>query len=154
MKAFESMRSRLRAGRPPARSQTLNTLDRPATPPARRVKTGRTEQLNFRVTAAFKRRIDQLAEAEQQTLGALLEKMTDAFQAGASRPDHDVPPADAQAGRTHFLRLWVTLPVYKAIGRVANERELTIAELIEDMLAREVARLDPHGGKFDVHVNP
>jgi hypothetical protein len=36
--------------------------------------------------------------------------------------------------------------------RVAAARGMLVPELIEDLLAREVERLDPHGGKFGVNV--
>ena len=39
-----------------------------------------------------------------------------------------------------------------AVGKVAAERRMCVSALFEDLLAREVARLDPHGGKFGVDV--
>jgi hypothetical protein len=40
--------------------------------------------------------------------------------------------------------------VFDAVGKVAADRCMSDSALIEDLLAREVARLDPHGGKFRV----
>jgi hypothetical protein len=40
--------------------------------------------------------------------------------------------------------------VFDAIGKVAADRRTSGSALIEGLLAREVARLDPHGGRFRV----
>ena len=152
MSAFDSLRNRLRSGPPPARTDTLQTLARPAEPPARRTKTGRTEQFNVRVKAGFKTRIEELAAGEKETIGAFLETLLAAYESGAATPGNGVPLAEARAGRIRPLKLWATDEVFSAIGKVAAERRLSVSGLIEDLLAREVARLDPHGGKFGVDV--
>jgi hypothetical protein len=152
MTAFASLNKRLRVGRPPTPQDTFNTLDRPAEPALRRVKTGRTEQFNVRVKAGFKERIEELAARDKETLGGMLELMLAAYEAGAGAPQHGIPIAEARAGRTRTLRLWATDQVFSAIGKVAAERKLTVSGLIEDLLAREVQRLDPHGGRFGVDV--
>ncbi len=135
---------------PPSRNEVFQRLDRPAK--ARRVKTGRTEQLNVRVKAGFKERIQDLAAREKETLGSMLEAMAAAYEAGAATPVRGMPIAEARAGRTKPLHLWATDEVFATIGKVAALRKLTASGLIEDLLSREVARLDPHGGKFGVHV--
>jgi len=152
MGAFDQLRGRARLSPPPARGETFQTLDRPAAP-SRRVRTGRSEQFNVRVKAGFKARIDEIAEREKETMGGVLEAMLAAYEAGAAAPERGaVPVAEARAGRTRPLRLWATDEVYDAIGKVAAERRLSVSGLVEDLLAREVARLDPHGGKFGVDV--
>jgi hypothetical protein len=151
MGPFDSLRKRVQAN-PPAATDTFQSLDRRPDQPARRVKTGRTEQFNIRVRAGFKKRVTDLAAAEQITTGNLFEKMLADYESGASRPEHGVPLAEAQAGRVRALRLWATDPVFDAIALVAAERRMTLSALIEDLLAREVARLNPHGGKFGVNV--
>ena len=40
--------------------------------------------------------------------------------------------------------------MFDAIGKVAADRRMSVSALIEHLLVREVARLDPHGGKFRV----
>jgi hypothetical protein len=116
------------------------------TEPARRLKTGRTEQFNVRVTPGFKRRVEQLAADNRHTIGGLLEEMLKAFESGASQPGHGVPLAEARAARTRQLRIWASEAVYEAMGKVAAER----GTLFEDLLAREVQRLDPHGTRLGV----
>jgi hypothetical protein len=150
MSAFDALRNRLRTGLPPARTETFQTLARPAEPQPRRVKTGRTEQFNVRVKTGFKARVEELAAAEKETLGAFLESLLAAYESGAGMPERAIPMAEARAGRTRPLRLWATDEVFSAIGKVAAERKLTVSGLIEDLLAREVTRLDPHGDKFGV----
>ncbi len=153
MDAFNKLRSRARIGAPPSRDDTLQTLERPAAPPPRRVKTGRTEQFNVRVKAGFKQRVEEIAAADKETLGGLLEAMLAAYESGASQPERGVPVAEARAGRTRSLRLWANEGVFEAVGLVAAERRMSVSALFEDLLAREVARLDPHGGKFGVDVS-
>jgi len=153
MKAFDALRSRVRLGAPPSRGETFQTLERPAEPRQRRVRTGRTEQFNVRVSTGFKSRVEDLAAAEKETLGGMLEEMLAAYESGASQPERGVPVAEARAGRTKPLRLWATDEVFDAIGKIAAERKLSVSGLIEDLLAREVGRLDPHGGKFGMRVN-
>lgn len=153
MGAFDQLRQRARIGAPPARNETFETLDRPPAPPGRRVKTGRTEQFNVRVKAGFKARVEEISLREKDTMGGVLEAMLAAFEAGAAAPERGaVPVAEARAGRLRALRVWATDEVFDAIGKVAAERRLSVSGLIEDLLAREVARLDPHGGKFGVDV--
>jgi len=146
------LRSRPSIGAPPSRDETFETLERPAGLAARRVKTGRTEQFNVRVKAGFKQRVEDLATAEKETLGSLLESMLAAYESGAATSERGVPAAEARAGRVRPLRLWATDEVFGAIGKVAAERKLSISGLLEDLLASEIARLDPHGGKFGVEV--
>jgi hypothetical protein len=152
MGALENLNKRLQHARPPSRQDTCNTLDRPAETAQRRVRTGRTEQFNVRVKAGFKQRVEELADQEKETLGSMLEAMLAAYESGASAPERGIPVAEARAGRTRVLRLWATDQVFDAIGKVAAERKLSVSGLIEDLLAREVQRLDPHGGRFGVDV--
>jgi hypothetical protein len=63
-----------------------------------------------------------------------------------------IPAAEARAGRTEELRVWCSPSVLQAVPKLAAERGMLVPELIEDLLAREVARLDPHGGKFGVKI--
>lgn len=154
MKPLASWRTPPRqVGLPPSRDDTLKTLDRPSAQGQRRVKTGRTEQFNVRVTAGFKARVEDLAAAEKETLGGLLEAMLAAYESGAASPERGVPLAEARAGRTKPMRFWATDQLFDAIGKVAAERRLSVSGLIEDLLAHEVARLDPpHGRRFGVDV--
>ena len=152
MGAFDTLRGRVRVGPAPSRTETLQTLERPAVQLPRRVKTGRTEQFNVRVKAGFKQRVEDIAAAEKETLGGLLEAMLAAYESGASQPERGVPVAEARAGRTRSMRLWANEGVFEAVGKVAAERRMSVSALFEDLLAREVARLDPHGGKFGVDV--
>jgi hypothetical protein len=118
-----------------------------------RVKTGRSEQFNTRVALGFGNRVRRLAEGERATLGETLEAMLAAFEAqGASLDPGAVPIAERRAGRTRELRFWASEFVFLAIGKVAAEREMSVSALIEELLAHEVYRLDPHGGKFGVYV--
>jgi len=152
IKAFDALRSRIGIGAPPSRGETFQTLERPADPRQRRVRTGRTEQFNVRVSAGFKQRVEDLAAAEKETLGGMLEEMLAAYESGAAQPERGVPVAEARAGRTRPLRLWATGEVFDAIGKVAAERKLSVSGLIEDLLAREVGRLDPGGHRFGLKV--
>jgi hypothetical protein len=152
MKAFQALRSRMRIGAPPSAAHTFQTLQRPTEPRARRVKTGRTEQFNVRVRAGFKQRIEELAAAEKETLGGMLEAMLAAYESGAAEPQRGVPVAEARAGRTRPLRLWATDEVFEAVGKVAAERRLSVSALVEDLLAREVGHLDPGGHRFGLKV--
>ncbi len=151
MSHFDAIRRRIAA--PPARRETFQTLAKPAQLPQRRVRTGRTEQFNVRVSAGFKQGVEQLAAHDKETLGGILEAMLAAYESGAGAPAQGAPPGEASAGRARALRLWATDAVFIAIGKVAAERKLSVSGLIEDLLAREIARLDPHGGKFGVNVN-
>ena len=153
MGAFDTLHKRARIGTPPSRHDTYQTLERSADRGPRRVRTGRTEQFNVRVKAGFKQRVEDLAAREKETLGSMLEALLAAYEAGGAAPDiHAVPIAEARAGRHRALRSWATEEVFNAIGKVAAERKLTVSGLIEDLLAREIARLDPHGGRFGVDV--
>ncbi len=151
MKPFDALRNRARLGAP-TREDTFHTLAKPAQLPQRRVRTGRTEQFNVRVSAAFKQRVEALAANNKETIGRTLEIMLADHESGAASPQHGVPAGEARAGRTKALRLWATDEVFGAIGKVAAERKLSVSGLIEDLLAREIARLDPHGGKYGVNV--
>jgi len=152
MKAFDALRSRMRIGAPPSRAETFQTLQRPAEPRQRRVRTGRTEQFNVRVSAGFKSRVEEHAAGEKETLGGMLEAMLAAYESGAGEPERGVPVAEASERRTRPLRLWATDEVFQAIGKVAAERKLSVSGLIEDLLAREVGRLDPGGHRFGLKV--
>jgi hypothetical protein len=150
MKAFDALKNRIRIGTPPSREQTFDTTGRPADSVSRRVKTGRTEQLNVRVTAAFKKRVDQLAAERRHTIGGILEEMLKSFESGASEPQHGVPLPEARAGRTRQLRMWATDAVFEKIGKIAAERGMSVSALIEDLLAYEAARLDPQGTRLGI----
>lgn len=152
MKAFQALKSRMRIGAPPSAAETFQTLERPAEPRPRRVRTGRTEQFNVRVRVGFKQRVEDLAAAEKETLGGMLEAMLAAYESGAAEPERGVPVAEARAGRTRPLRLWASDEVFEAIGRIAAERKLSVSGLVEDLLAREVGRLDPGAIRFGLKV--
>jgi len=152
MKAFDALRNRIGIGAPPSRKETFQTLERSAEPRSRRVRTGRTEQFNVRVSAGFKARVEHLAAGEKETLGGMLEAMLAAYESGAGEPERGVPVAEARAGRTRPLRLWASDEVFDAIGKIAAQRKLSVSGLIEDLLAREVGRLDPGGHRFGLKV--
>jgi hypothetical protein len=152
MSAFDKILNRVRGAVPPARTDTFQTLARPAEPLKRRVKSGRTEQFNVRVKAGFKARIEELAGNEGETIGAFMEKLLALYESGAGAPAQGVPLGEARALRTHPLNLWATRDVVSAIGKVAAERKLSVSGLVEDLLARHVEQLDPHGGRFGVDV--
>jgi hypothetical protein len=146
-------------GPPPSREDTHDTLSRPpgsGGPPGkrgRRKKSGRTEQFNSRVQAGFKERVKNLAEREKETVGAFVEKLVAEYEArGASLDGNVIPAAEARAGRTAELRVWCSPSVFQAVPKLAAERGVLVPELIEDLVAREVERLDPHGGKFGVKI--
>jgi hypothetical protein len=153
MKPLDALKNGMRIGAPPSRQQTFDTLERPAEPLQRRIKTGRTEQFNIRVRAGFKKRVEDLAAAEKETLGGMLEAMLAAYESGAFEPQRGVPVAEARASRTRQLRLWANDAVFEAIGKVAAERRMSVSALFEDLLAHEVLRLDPQGSKFGVILN-
>jgi hypothetical protein len=75
------------------------------------------------------------------------------YESGALRPDQGVPLGEARAGRVRLMRLYATDAVFAAAGLVAAERRMSLSALLEDLLAREVARLNPQGGKFGVDVS-
>jgi hypothetical protein len=140
-------------GPPPSREDTLGTLDRPAAKKGRRKKSGRTEQLNIRVLPGTEARFNALAERNGLTNGAFLEKLLADHETGGGLLDAAVVPAgEARAGRSEVLRVWCKLSVKQAVPKLAAERDVLVPELIEDLVAREVARLDPHGGKFGVKI--
>jgi hypothetical protein len=135
--------------RPP--EDTFQTLERSIG--ERRRKTGRTAQFNVRVRSEFKERVESLASREERTLGSLLEAMLAAYEgSGSGLAPGAVPGIEARAGRTRELRAWASEDVFDTIGRVAAERRMSISGLIEDLLAREVQRIDPGGAKFGVDV--
>jgi hypothetical protein len=151
MKGFSSLRTRTQVGKPPAPDDTFQTLERPIG--ERRRKTGRTAQFNVRVKSEFKQRVEGHAAREERTLGGLLEAMLATYEtSGAGLAAGAVPTIEAKAGRTRELRAWASQDVFDTIGRVATERRMSISALIEDLLAREVQRLDPGGAKFGVKV--
>jgi hypothetical protein len=140
-------------GSPPSREDTHGTLDRPPAKRGRRKKSGRTEQFNSRVGVGFKERVKNLAEREKETVGAFLEKLVAEYEVrGAWLDGNVIPAAEARAGRTSELRAWCTPSVFQAVPRLAAARGVLVPELIEDLVAREVERLDPHGGKFGVKI--
>ena len=101
----------------------------------------------------FKERVEGIAGREGRTIGAVLEDMLAAYEAaGGALPAGAVPAAEARAGRTSELRLWCTPSVFRAVPKLAAERGVLVPELVEDLVAREVERLDPHGGKFGVQI--
>jgi predicted HicB family RNase H-like nuclease len=139
-------------GLPPARDETNQTLKRPP-PGNRRKKTGRTEQLNIRVQPGMEERFSAAAERAKETNGAFLEKLLAEHEArGGTFETGMVPGAEARAGRTEEMRVWCKPSVFQAVPKLAAARGVLVPELIEDLLAREVERLDPHGGKFGVKV--
>ncbi|MBX9590635.1 MAG: hypothetical protein K2X43_15110 [Hyphomonadaceae bacterium] len=139
-------------GLPPARDETHQTLER-SPPGNRRKKTGRTEQLNIRVQPGMEERFSAAAERAKETNGAFLEKLLAEHEArGASLDKGVIPTAEARVGRTEELRVWCTPWVFQTVPKLAAERGMLVPQLIEDLLAREVERLDPHGGKFGVKV--
>lgn len=149
MKPLPRLRARGSLG-PPVPEDTFETLRRSHGP---KVKTGRSEQFNTRVALGFPDRVRHMAKAERVTLGALLDAMMAAFEAqGASVDPKLTPIAESRAGRTREVRFWATEFVYGAIGKVAAERQMSVSALLEELLAHEVHRLDPHGGKFGVYV--
>jgi hypothetical protein len=127
-------------------------LDRPAGNGGRRKKSGRTKQVNFRIRPGFKEQVEEVAQGEGRTMGALLEDMLAVYKAKGNLPPGAVPAVEARAGRTRELRLFASDDVFNAVGRVAAERGMSVSALFEEVLAREVERLDPHGGKFGVKV--
>jgi hypothetical protein len=150
MKPLDSLRG---VGAPPSREETLDTLDRPPAKQGRRKKSGRTEQFNSRVQAGFKERVKNLAVREKETVGAFVEKAVAYYEArGGTFETGMVPTAEARAGRTEELRVWCTPFVFQAVPKLAAERDVLVPELMEDLVAREVERLDPHGGKFGVKI--
>jgi hypothetical protein len=139
-------------GLPPARDETHRNLERPAAG-NRRKKSGRTAEFNIRALPGFKERVKELAQREKETVGAFVEKLLAAYEArGAALDAGVIPAAEARAGRTAELRVWCTPSVFQAVPKLATARGMLVPELIEDLLAREVERLDPHGGKFGVSV--
>jgi hypothetical protein len=154
MNSFKELRLRTRSVvQPPRADETFETLDRGEAERARKAKSGRSEQLNTRVAAWFPERIKRLAKRERATQGELLEAMLTAFEAaGAALEANVAPVAERRAGRERELKLWASELVYTAAPKVAAARELSLSELFEELLAREVQRLDPHGGKFGVFV--
>lgn len=140
-------------GPPPPREDTLGTLDRPPAKKGRKKKSGRTEQLNIRVLPGTEARFDMLAERDGLTNGAFLEKLLVDHEARGGVIDATVVPAgEARSGRTEQLRVWCTPSVFLAVPRLAKERGVPVPVLLEDLVAREVERLDPHGGKFGVKI--
>ena len=139
-------------GPPPSREDTLGTLDRPPAKQGRRKKSGRTEQLNIRVLPGTEERFNALAERNGLTNGAFLEKLLADHETGGPLDAAVVPAGEARAGRTEELRVWCKLSVKQAVPKLASERGVLVPELIEDLVAREVERLDPHGGKFGVKI--
>ena len=105
----------------------------------------------MRVKAGFKQRVEHIAAAEKETLGSLLEAMLAAYESGAATPERGVPAAEARAGRTRPCASGLLTGVRgRRQGR--GRAELSVSGLLEDLLASEIARLDPHGGKFGVEV--
>ena len=138
-------------GRPPRADDTFETLSRPAG--GRRRKTGRTAQFNIRVQKTFKNRVEELSLEEGRTLGALLEAMLAAYEtSGKGLAAGAVPASEARAGRTRSLRAWASEETFDLISLIASERSLSVSALIEDLLAREVHRLDPGGTRFGFGV--
>lgn len=63
-----------------------------------------------------------------------------------------MPTAEASARRTREFSAWASQPVFDIIGEVAAGRHISVSGLIEDLVAREVARLDPDGSRFGVKI--
>jgi hypothetical protein len=139
--------------KPPRPQDIFNTLDRP--PPEegpRRPKSGRTEQFNVRVRPGFRLRVEAIARRLESTLGAALDAMLENFELNATLDPNSIPHAEACAGRTQKVTFWAREPFARVMGRVAAERSLSVSELLEDLLAKEIRRLDPPGKKFGVHL--
>ncbi len=154
MKSFIAMRRRTAGvAAPPDREDTYGTTNRQANGKQRAPKTGRTEQFNTRGAVGFGDRVRELAKRERATLGEILESMLVSFEAAGAGLESAVPPvAEVRAGRKREVMFWATEYVYQAIGKVAAAREMSVSELLEELLAHEVHRLDPHGGRFGVYV--
>jgi hypothetical protein len=147
------MKSFAGIGPPPLREDTHDTLSRPPAKKGRKKKSGRTEQLNIRVQPGMEERFHALAERNGLTNGAFLEKLLADHETGGGALDAAVVPAgEARAGRTEEFHVWCKPSVKQAVPRLAAERGVLVPVLIEDLVAREVERLDPHGGKFGVNV--
>jgi hypothetical protein len=82
----------------------------------------------------------------------VLEDMFALYKAKGGQVPGAVPAAEARTGRTHELRIFASEAVFMAAGRVAGELGMSVSALFEDLLAREVHRLDPQGGKFGVKI--
>ena len=154
MNSFKALKERtLGLVLPPGPDETFDTLDRKARDRKRQPKSGRTEQFNTRVREGFGDRIRQLKERERAKLGEILEAMLTAFEAaGAALESNVAPVAERRAGRNREMKIWASEMVYQAAPKVAAARQLSLSELFEELLALEVDRLDPHGGKFGVFV--
>ena len=93
-----------------------------------------------------------MAERDRETIGAFLEKVSRRTRR-AGEPGGGRGPGRGGARGAHgaAARL-VYARVFQAVPKLAAERGMSVPALIEDLLAREVERLDPHGGKFGVNV--
>ncbi len=94
-----------------------------------------------------------VAEREGRTIGAVLEDMLAVYEAagGTSRRARCRRPRRAPGGRASCAS-GARHRCSRRCRRLAAERGVLVPELIEDLLAREVERLDPHGGKFGVKI--
>lgn len=90
---------------------------------------------------------------DDRSVGSLFEAMLAAYEAsGGGLASGAMPAAEASAGRTREFRAWASQPVFDIIGEVAADRHMSVSGLIENLLAREVARLDPDGSRFGVKI--
>lgn len=140
-------------GMPPTAEENFDTLGSSMEERLRAAKSLHGKQFNIRVSYGFDDRVRRLAKAERLKLGEMLESMLEAWEArGGGKEQGVVPIEDLRAGRKNQMQFWASQFVRMAIGKVAAERELSVSALIEDLLAHEIRRLDPHGGKFGVYV--
>ena len=94
-----------------------------------------------------------LSFVDDRSVGSLFEAMLAAYEAcGGGLTSGAMPAAEASAGRTREFRAWASQPVFDIIGEVAADRHMSVSGLIENLLAREVARLDPDGSRFGVKI--
>ena len=145
--------NRLRPASPPARADTFQTLARPAEP----LQEARQDRPHRAVQRAGQGRVQGPHRGARRRTRARHSapswKSCSPFtRAAPARRAQGVPLGEARAGRIRPFDFWATEDVFNAIGKIAAERRLSVSGLIEDLLAREVARLDPHGGKFGVDV--
>jgi hypothetical protein len=154
MKSMLSLRMRTQSGvTAPQRGETFGTLDRPVGEAERDAAAGRVHQFNMRVADWVRKKVRRLAKAERATLGEVMEAMIEAYEArGGNLEVGAVSVEDQRAGRRHEIRFYATEAVYRALPKVSAERGMTVSALLDELLALEVHRLDPHGGKFGVRV--
>ena len=144
LKKMRALRQRtLQPGRAPQPEETYDTLNGGPRGDDRDRVAGRDKQFNVRVADWFQKRVRLLKKRERATLGEILEATLAAYEAngGGLRPGQ-VPVEDARAKRTNEVRFYATAWVQGSIGRIAAERGLSVSELMEDLLARDLSASD------------